>query len=565
MKLKINIVGLHHSDVRQTLVEYARSAKGKYFMLLPDKENKYDPMAVKVYDGTTVVGYLAAQDAEDVKALMLASGKNVLRTHCTGFKAKEDGESGIYLTAVVRENVKGESEILKYVPIIPLSHNTESNSIPELEVSGGKVITMGSNAQIYPMPLVMSQAYAQLYDDGIYEKWHYSGPVFSINRLARIEDCADMLATSLQDLLEQQIDFYRIDDAARLGVIDSSVRAEKEDEINFLEKEATVFLSDFIPNHRFDYSREMTKMRKHVQTLLALSEKPNFMAQREVLLSEMGFLTCSKYREEAAHLFFIDTPIEELKRKNGNYDYSDRIDEIEQELENFPYELYRKFKADPVDFLREIFYKRVPRQKMKQLLSGIIFMIMNHRVDDVKIWGKYNDRIALQEMRELRHIKLCQAVMSEEERAEKAQRCIRKMAVEPGKSGYGWMIKSQADWYVVQRVLVDAELIDIRDHAPFCSYIAEVLSQEGASGEKANASDGGGTSDGKVSLDESILKVRNHVPLCKKKDLDQASVEVFEKTPPREWSRLSDDKLGGVQQAKFNHYCDIVEVMLGLL
>ena len=36
--------------------------------------------------------------------------------------------------------------------------------------------------------------------------------------------------------------------------------------------------------------------------------------------------------------------------------------------------------TDPVDFLRQVFYKRVPRKMMLQLLSGIVLMIMNGRV-----------------------------------------------------------------------------------------------------------------------------------------------------------------------------------------
>ena len=58
MKLKINIVGLTHNDVKQDSMEYARSAEGNQLKLLSDKQNAYDPMAVKVYDGSLFVGYV---------------------------------------------------------------------------------------------------------------------------------------------------------------------------------------------------------------------------------------------------------------------------------------------------------------------------------------------------------------------------------------------------------------------------------------------------------------------------------------------------------------------------
>ena len=519
MRLRFNIVGLTHNDVQETLMDYARSAKGKRLKLVADPQNIYDPMAMKAYDANLFVGYVAAQDLEDVKALQAASGKKVLSAICTGYKTKEDGHSGIYLSAVAHAAVEGEREIL-------------CNN--ELELIGGKILTLGAHGERLPMPEALSKAYGCVYDDSVYDEWHYSGPVFPIERLDRIDDCTDMLEDALEELLsiDQELDLgYR--------------KAELEAEEYSSEQEVEGYLVDFFENHRFDFSREMMQTRKHIQTLLSLVSSLGMRQYQERLLCEMGYLTSSPYREEAAHVFFIDTPIELLRKQTGIYDYTDRLDEVEQELEAFPFELYRKFKTDPVDFLREVFYKRVPRREMKKLLSGIIFMVMNHRVGDVKRWGKHDNRTALQEMKELRHIDVSQAKMSEEEKQEKAKECIRKMAVEPAKSGFGWMIKAQSDWYVVQRVLVDMELIDIRDHAQFCEYLAAVI------GEKNGES--------------SLSTVRPRIPLCKKKDLDQASVEVFEKTSPKEWSHLSDDELGGVQQAKFNHYCDIVEAMLRLL
>lgn len=558
MKLKINIVGLTHNDVELNSMEYARSAEGNQLKLLSDKQNAYDPMAVKVYDGSLFVGYVAAQDLEDVQALMLASGKKVLRAICTGFKTKEDGASGLYLTAVATARVEGEDEILEGITVAdfgceagesfirdtnaPSIHAAKWHSIPELEVSGGKVISMSSDGKMLPMPSAMSLAYQEIYDDHAIESWHYSGPDFSIDRLARIDDCTDMLEDSLVELVHQKMEYDKL-------VANASERLGDclEKNINMLEEEAAAYLSDFIQNHRFDYSREMTQMRKHIQTLLKLLEIRNVKeqgqqeslqqlnAQREVLLSEMGYLTCSKYREEAAHIFFIDTPIEKLKKQTGNYDFTDRIDEIEQELWAFPDELYRKFKADPVDFLREIFYKRIPRKQMKQLLSGIIFMIMNHRVDDAKQWGKNDDKEALQEMKTLEIVNHNQ----EENNRQLAEKCVREIAVAQNRSGYGWLIKSQADWYAVMRVLQEEGLLPSADHGEFERYIAQIFQEK--------------------------VEGRQKVPLCKKKDLDQAELPVFEKNKPADWAKISEEKLVGIQSAKYNRYLAIVDAMLKII
>lgn len=574
MRLRFNIVGLTHNDIQETLMDYARSAKGKRLKLVPDPQNLYDPMAMKVYDANLFVGYVAAQDLEDVRALLAASGKKVLSAICTGYKTKEDGHSGIYLSAVAHAAVVGEREIFCQAKSGDDAKGAKDKdgqmAMPkwdELEFVGGKILTIDAHGERLPMPEALSKAYGCVYDDSVYDEWHYSGPNFAIDRLDRIDDCTDMLEDALEELLGigQELDlvdrewrkriasekgveesFVVIPDAVENGFEDLDYRrAELKADEYSSRQEVEGYLVDFFENHRFDFSREMMQTRKHIQTLLSLVSDLSFRSAQERLLCEMGYLTSSPYREEAAHDFFIDTPIELLRKQTGIYDYTDRLDEVERELEAFPFGLYRKFKTDPVDFLREVFYKRVPRREMKKLLSGIIFMVMNHRVGDVKRWGKHDNRTALQEMKELRHIDVSQAKMSEEEKQEKAKECIRKMAVEPAKSGFGWMIKAQSDWYVVQRVLVDMELIDIRDHAQFCEYLARVI------GEKDGSS--------------TLPTARPRIPLCKKKDLDQASVEVFEKTSPKEWLHLSDDELGGVQQAKFNHYCDIVEAMQRLL
>ena len=135
---------------------------------------------------------------------------------------------------------------------------------------------------------------------------------------------------------------------------------------------------------RSDYSREMTQTRNRILNNLDLIDDEEIHRMGEQLYTEMGFITSSAYRERAAQSFFVDAPIAIKKKQTGAYDYKDQLDAIEKQLYAFPYSLYPTFKADPVDFLRQVFYKRVPRKMMLQLLSGIVLMIMNGRVSDVK-------------------------------------------------------------------------------------------------------------------------------------------------------------------------------------
>lgn len=549
MKLKINIVGLTHNDVEQDCVEYAQTAKGKLLRLVADDANLYDPMAMKVYEMTTFVGYVAAQDLEDVRAALISQkGKKALRARCTGWGCKEqanpkagqaptggtstdapagdnrrqgsvviDNKTGLYITAEIDFHVEGDdgSEVM----------------------GGGK-----------RLPDALQRAYQLVYDDSAYEAWHYSGPIINIDRLGRIDDCTDMLEDSLCELQENPSDVY-------------------------LQQETQQLLADFMQNHRYDYSREMTQTRRRMVGLLEklgelekwgeleksgeqekLGEQPSadfFHHARKALLAEMGFIVCSPYREDSAHNFFIDTPIQLLAHQIGTYDYSDRLDEIETQLRAFPHDLYSKFLADPVDFLRSLFYYRVPRKQMLQLLSGVILMVMNHRVDGVKRWGKVNNEMALDEMKQLKHIRQD----TEKVKREMAQRCCRLIAMIPAKSGYGWLLKGQADWYVVKRVLTELEVIEPLDNGQFERYINQIFPHEARKVSELSKEE--------LALLPLGMKAEHRptIPLCKKKDLDQAENMVFEKTPTSLWHKLSDEQLAGIQNAKYQRYLAIVDAL----
>ncbi len=478
MKINISIVGLTHNDIKDRCLEYAREAAGKQLKLIPDLQNPYDPLAVKAYDGSLFLGYVAFQDLEDVQAAFRVSGRKALRAQCQGFQTKEDGASGLYLEATVSFAVSGEE--------------------------------------------AFRQALAEVFDGHPFTEWHYSGPVFSIDRLARIADCTDMLEEAMQDMLD----------------------TPQGEEREMIEREMSEQLETFMANHRFDYSHEMTLSRKRIQTLIVAIDEKEHEAQREALLSEMGYIMSSGYREEAARCFFVDTPIQLKGRNVGVYDYGDRLDEIERELEAFPYDMYRKFKADPVDFLREIYYKRVPRKQMLQLLSGVILMIVHHRADDVKRWGKHNDQEALREMKELRRIKVSEEEKAdfEQARQEIVDASVRRMACLYNDRLCRYVVKSQADWFPVYRVLEDLGVFEPDSHKVFSEYLARVV------GEPCPE-----------------MESRPHAPVCKKKDLDQASEDVFERTKAWEWEKLSERAIRSIQSAKYNRYCDIVDKFCQLL
>ena len=504
-KLKFHIVGLTHNDVKGREVEYAKEAEGRTICLVPDDANPFDMLAVKAYDKQLFIGYVSALEGEDVRALIIARRGRNLRTRCLGSNSKEgaDEKSGLQLIVEARVDVS-EQEI--------------------------------------------EQARREIYDDGIYDGWHYSGPILPIDKLTRFSDCTMMLEGVINDIISIQEQLSRDSDSshdsdsaeADKNPLDADSRSALEAELRDNLEEARERLSSFMEIQRSDYSREMTQTRNRILNNLDLIDDEEIHRMGEQLYTEMGFITSSAYRERAAQSFFVEAPIAIKKKQTGAYDYKDQLDAIEQQLYAFPYSLYPTFKADPVDFLRQVFYKRVPRKKMLQLLSGIVLMIMNGRVSDVKQWGKHGNEEALLAMKAMKAVG---AKPSNEVKKEKFMELvdlvIPKIAVYKKKGCPEVLVKRQSDWFPVFRLLNGWGLFNMGTPTAFCKHLAHLY-------EKIPPENTG------------------RAPLCKWKDLAQVKSDPFEYAA-LEWWKLSSDKLGSVSLERFNHYCDIVNAFKKIL
>ena len=504
-KLKFHIVGLTHNDVKGREVEYAREAEGRTICLVPDDANPFDMLAVKAYDKQLFIGYVSALEGEDVRALIIARKGRNLRTRCLGSNSKEgaDEKSGLQLIVEVRIDVS-EQEI--------------------------------------------EQARREIYDDRIYDDWHYTGPILPIDKLTRFSDCTMMLEGVINDIISIQEQLSRDSDSshdsdsaeADKNPLDADSRSALEAELRDNLEEARERLSSFMEIQRSDYSREMTQTRNRILNNLDLIDDEEIHRMGEQLYTEMGFITSSAYRERAAQSFFVDAPIALKQKQTGAYDYKDQLDAIEQQLHAFPYSLYPTFKADPVDFLRQVFYKRVPRKMMLQLLSGIVLMIMNGRVSDVKQWGKHGNEEALLAMKAMKAVG---AKPSNEVKKEKFMELvdlvIPKIAVYKKNGCPEVLVKRQSDWFPVFRLLNGWGLFNMGTPTAFCKHLAHLYEK---------------------------LPPENteRAPLCKWKDLAQVKSEPFEYAA-LEWWKLSSDKLGSVSLERFNHYCDIVNAFKKIL
>lgn len=503
--LTFHIVGLTHNDVKGHEVEYAKEAEGRTICLVPDDANTFDMLAVKAYDKQQLIGYVSALEGEDVRALIIARKERNLRTRCIGCNSKNEGDkAGLQLMVRVLSDVSDEE---------------------------------------------MEQARREIYDDKIYDDWQYSGPVQPIEQLTRFSDCTMMLEGVINSII-------RLGNTLSEGASDKSSSAsdnsssasdktsseaensslDKETETMLREElsdclsEARERLSSFLEIQRSDYSREMTQARNRILHKLEQIDDEELQRLRAVLLTEMGFITSSAYRERAAYSFFVEAPNAIKKKQTGTYDYKDQLDAIEQQLHAFPHNLYPTFKADPVDFLRQVFYKRVPRKKMLQLLSGIVLMIMNGRVNDVKQWGKHGDEESMKAM------KAVGARPSNEVKKEKFMELvdlvIPKIAVYKKNGCPELLVKKQSDWFPVFRLLNGWGLFDMGAPTAFCKHLAHLYEK---------------------------LPPENteRAPLCKWKDLAQVKSAPFEYAA-LEWWKLGSDELGSVSKERFNRYCDIV-------
>ena len=477
--LTFHIVGLTHNDVKGHEVEYAKEAEGRTICLVPDDANTFDMLAVKAYDKQQLIGYVSALEGEDVRALIIARKERNLRTRCIGCNSKNEGDkAGLQLMVRALSDVSDEE---------------------------------------------MEQARREIYDDKIYDDWQYSGPVLPIEQLTRFSDCTMMLEGVINSII-------RLQNTLSEGSLDAETEAMLREELSDCLSEARERLSSFLEIQRSDYSREMTQARNRILHKLEQIDDEELQRLRAVLLTEMGFITSSAYRERAAYSFFVEAPNAIKKKQTGTYDYKDQLDAIEQQLHAFPHNLYPTFKADPVDFLRQVFYKRVPRKKMLQLLSGIVLMIMNGRVNDVKQWGKHGDEESLKAM------KAVGAKPSNEVKKERFMELvdlvIPKIAVYKKNGCPELLVKKQSDWFPVFRLLNGWGLFGMGTPTAFCKHLAHLYEK---------------------------LPPENteRAPLCKWKDLAQVKSAPF-KYAALEWWKLGSDELGSVSKERFNRYCDIV-------
>ena len=305
-KIRFNVVGLYHWDVRDRWKEYAEGAVGKQLTMQPQPENVKDPYAVRVREGRWHIGYVAVPDLDVVYQALKGCNKERLR----GVVVASNPEPPV-LTV--------ECEVEK----------VDWNYDP--------------------------------FDDSVYQGWHYDGLPLMPRKLEQLGD----LTADLIDELEKYSQG---------------------------EQEVISMVESLLAEHLYDMSREMTRARYRIERLLAQSGDDELQGLARQLQQQKGMLMTHDHRDEVARYLFLELPqqLQEKGLEASHYTYDNRLDELESQLRAFPFQLYDKFLSDPVDFLREVYYKHVPRKYLFQLLSGIVLMILKGRVK-IQRWGREGD------------------------------------------------------------------------------------------------------------------------------------------------------------------------------
>lgn len=314
-KIRIDVVGLSHNDVRHRWEEYISKSLGRRLTLQPQPDNIVDSYAVRAREGLDNIGYVAVTDLDVVYQALKGSGRERL-----------------------------QSKVVEFVVEPPVI--TVEAEVDQIDCNYDP------------------------YDDSAYADWHYDGMSLLPRKLEQMND----LTLDLQDALDSD--------------------APKDEIIELAQT--------LLNEHLYDASREMTRKRYWLEQQLSQRSEPELQAIARQLREQKGMLMRYESREKVAQHLFIEWPTQ-LKH-NGldeyHYTYDNRLDELEEQLRAFPHHLYDKFLTDPVDFLREVYYKHVSRRYLFPLLSGIVLMILKGRVS-IERWGREGDTEPIKKIKHL--------------------------------------------------------------------------------------------------------------------------------------------------------------------
>lgn len=275
------------------------------------------------------------------------------------------------------------------------------------------------------------------YDNSVYQGWHYDG--------------LPLVPTKLELLQDLMSDLY--------DEIDGVTQEEGADADRLL-----TLTTRLLESNLYDMSREAARDRYGIERQLSERVEAELQEAAYALREQKGMLMTHDNRDVVARYLFIEWP--RLLRKKGleasHYTYDNHLDELESQLRAFPYQLYDKFLMDPVDFLREVYYKHVPREYLFPLLSGIVLMILKGRVK-IQRWGREGDTEPIQQIETL-----SEPVPADTDREATMKQALSELLEKEDANGK-LIISQKNQWAAIMCVLVFEYGVTLADMKAFCS------------------------------------------------------------------------------------------------
>lgn len=330
-----NITGIRHCDYKNTvdafIVEAAKTMLSA--SLFPEKTNQYDSEAVSCRRGRKKIGYVATYDLE--KYAILAK------------KNDDDHLTGLF--GHFSANV--EDHLLKlYIPgVITLDEISEHRKIIDEQ------------------------------KDALYGSWKHD----AIDHYLVHSDQQEEAIACISQLKEHVVQLF--------GGHSTSTR-----------EELTPILDDYKDCSQYDISLEGQQSRWDILLYLDLLYDHNhqpgqcrdeffegLLKDVEDVISQIAgelvrSVSYKSYIERLKELVTKHIPSSEAARHYLNTLPPKAFDDIRQQVESFPLNLYYLFHTNPDEFVRTLYYARIPRRYLDPFLSGIALVEAYDKNDTTK-------------------------------------------------------------------------------------------------------------------------------------------------------------------------------------
>lgn len=319
-KTRFHITGIRHCDYKDKADDFIREAAKKLrdVILMPEEANPYDPESVVCYSGNKQVGYVSTYDLE--KYYILAGKDDA--DHLTGhFFFGNTGDHLLDLSVVGTIKIDDVYDYRK-------------------EIDKQK--------------------------DGQYGSWKHDA-IKSYLVHSRHQNAAKACISQMKDAILKLFFGY------------SSTTQE----------ELLPLLEQYKESSQYDISLEGQRDRwdilLYLDYLYDAHHKPgqymdefyeNMLATVTEVCSQIGgelgrSVSYTAYVERLKGLFTKQLPSSEAAQHYLNTKPDEVFNEIRQQIQNFPHHLYHLFHTNPEEFVRTIYYARIPRRYLDPFLSGI--------------------------------------------------------------------------------------------------------------------------------------------------------------------------------------------------